>query len=270
MEPEPRLLQLDPAASAPLNHAYGTNGIITALRMSSTDLVAWQEVVVGFNDWPAALAVARGLPGTAMLLNALCLVEEPIAARLPWPTGCPGPVAGEHRVLLLAAPDTLPVLTGWLEQQGGRVVWQSPQGSGRGMPLRELTWNHTTLHWRSHAPEWTYLQMLMPRPEEALITAVRERWGADVHWHLEAVRQQGAPRLAGLPVVRWRGKQDLDALINQCRELGATIFNPHTLTVEDGGLGVIEADQVAAKAAFDPAGLLNPGKLRGWLSRSRG
>jgi hypothetical protein len=40
--------------------------------------------------------------------------------------------------------------------------------------------------------------------------------------------------------------------------------------VEDGGLGVIEADQVAAKARHDPAGLLNPGKLRGWISRSPG
>ena len=36
---------------------------------------------------------------------------------------------------------------------------------------------------------------------------------------------------------------------------------------EDGGLGVIDADQVAAKQRFDPAGLLNPGKLRGWEER---
>jgi FAD/FMN-containing dehydrogenase len=27
---------------------------------------------------------------------------------------------------------------------------------------------------------------------------------------------------------------------------------------------------VAAKAAYDPAGLLNPGKLRGWINRSPG
>lgn len=39
------------------------------------------------------------------------------------------------------------------------------------------------------------------------------------------------------------------------------------ITVEDGGLGVIDADQVAAKQRFDPAGLLNPGKLRGWEER---
>jgi len=33
VEPEPRLLRLDAAASTPLNHAYGTNGILTALRL---------------------------------------------------------------------------------------------------------------------------------------------------------------------------------------------------------------------------------------------
>jgi FAD/FMN-containing dehydrogenase len=52
-----------------------------------------------------------------------------------------------------------------------------------------------------------------------------------------------------------------------CQELGAFVFNHHVITAEDGGLGVVDADQVAAKAAYDPAGLLNPGKLRGWLER---
>jgi len=33
-------------------------------------------------------------------------------------------------------------------------------------------------------------------------------------------------------------------------------------------MGQIDPAQVAAKAAFDPAGLLNPGKLRGWLERA--
>ena len=35
---------------------------------------------------------------------------------------------------------------------------------------------------------------------------------------------------------------------------GRVIFNPHVLTVEGGGLGVIDGDQVAAKHNFDPAG----------------
>ena len=41
-------------------------------------------------------------------------------------------------------------------------------------------------------------------------------------------------------------------LISDCKELGAILFNPHVLTVEDGGLGVVDVDQVDAKVRFDP------------------
>ncbi len=267
LEAEPRLLRLDAAASAALNHAYGTNGIITALRLASSEAVAWQQLVVGFSRWEAALEASLQLPTTALLLNALCLLEAPVAARMPWPAGCPAADSGEHRLLLHAAPDTLELLPGWLAARGGQLRWQGSRperGRGRGLPLGELTWNHTTLHWRAQAPDWTYLQLLLPRPEAPLLEAVRQRWGTDVLWHLEAVRYQGAPRLTALPLVRWQGPQAMDDLVAHCRELGAVPFNPHVITVEDGGLGVVDADQVAAKAAYDPAGLMNPGKLRGW------
>ena len=41
--------------------------------------------------------------------------------------------------------------------------------------------------------------------------------------------------------------------------------NPHVITVEEGGLGIVDGDQVAAKGRHDPSGLLNPGKLKGWI-----
>ncbi|MCP9941654.1 FAD-binding oxidoreductase [Cyanobium sp. ATX 6E8] len=266
LEPEPRLLQLDAAASAPLNHAYGTNGILTALRLPTTEAVAWQQLVVGFAQWDRALAAAQALPATALQLNAITLLEAPLAQPLPWPAGCPAPDGEEHRLLLLAAPDALAVLPDWLAARGGALRWQAPQGQSRGLPLRELSWNHTTLHWRTQHKGWTYLQMLLPQPEGPCLERLRGQWGDDLLWHLEAVKQQGAARLAALPLVRWRGEEALQRLMADCREAGAVLFNPHVLTVEDGGLGVIDADQVAAKAAYDPAGLLNPGKLRGWLS----
>ena len=269
VEPRPRVLQLDAAASQALNHAYGTNGILTALRLPTCEALAWQQLVVGFPQWSEAVAAARDLGASALELNALCLLEAPITEALPWPPACPAP-QGEHRLLLLAAPAALEVLPAWLAARGGQLLWQAPQGESRGLPLRELSWNHTTLHWRSHHPDWTYLQMLLPQPEEPCLAALRDRWGTDLLWHLEGVRHQGAARLACLPLLRWDGPERLAALIDHCRTLGAFIFNPHVLTVEDGGLGVIDADQVAAKAAHDPAGLLNPGKLRGWLERQHG
>ncbi len=266
LEPEPRLLQLDAAASRGLNHAYGTNGILTAVTVPTAAAVAWQQLVVEFATWEGAVAAAQILPATALLLQSLCLLEERAARLLPSPAGCPAPAG--HRLLLLAAPDALPALDPLLGDLGGRLRWQAAEGESRGLPLRELSWNHTTLHARAHDPGWTYLQMLLPQPERPALETLSRRWGDGLLWHLEGVRQQGVQRLAALPLVRWQGATALLELMEQARDLGATLFNPHVFTVEDGGLGVIDADQVASKVAYDPAGLLNPGKLRGWTERS--
>ncbi len=267
VEPEPQLLQLDASASAPLNHAYGTNGILTALRLPTCDAVAWQQLVLGFDDWAQALAALQGLAASALLLNNVTLLEAPVAARLPWPLGCPGAPEGEHRLLLLAAPDSLAAHPQLLSSWGGRLLWQESQAASRGLPLRELCWNHTTLHWRGQQPDWTYLQLLLPHDPRPLLAALRRRWGQELLWHLEAVRQHGEVRLSALPLLRYAGPAALEALIGQCRDLGALVFDPHQITVEEGGLGGIDPAQVAAKARHDPAGLLNPGKLRGWLQR---
>jgi len=267
LEPQPRLLQLDSAAANAINHAYGCNGIITALTMASAAAVPWIQLVLEFASWEQALAAAQHLPALALLLQSLCLLEAPVAALLPWPQGCPAATGQGHRLLLLAAPDALPVLESLLPELGGVVLWQAPQGQSRGIPLRELTWNHTTLHARAQEHQFTYLQLLLPQPEGPALTALRQRWGDAVLWHLEGVRGFGQQRLACLPLVRWRGREALQQLIDQALELGCVLFNPHAITVEEGGLGTVDADQVAAKAAYDPAGLLNPGKLRGWWER---
>ena len=266
VEAEPKLLQLDAQHSEPLNHAYGCNGILTALRLPTCAAVDWVQLVAGFADWDGALAAAQAMGRSALELNSLCLLEDEVARAMPWPTGC-GEAAGEHRLLLLAAPAAMEVLPGLISKLGGQLLWAQPQSQSRGIPLRELGWNHTTLHWRANHDGWTYLQLLLPQPEGPCLAELRRRWGESIVWHLEGVRNQGAPRLACLPLVRWQGAERLGQLIDDCRSLGAFLFNPHVLNVEDGGLGVIDADQVAAKAAHDPAGLLNPGKLRGWLER---
>jgi FAD/FMN-containing dehydrogenase len=267
VEPEPRVLRLEGAACDPLNHAYGTNGILTALRLATTEAVGWWQLVVGFSDGEQALEAAREMPCTAFLLQELCLLEAPLAAAMPWPAGCPSPASGEVRLLLLLAPDAVAMAVPWLALRGGQVVWQEPEAASRGGGLRELTWNHTTLHWRARHPEWTYLQLLLPQPEGPFLTRLRARWSDRLHWHLEAVRQSGACRLAGIPVLLDQGMGPLQDLMAACQEAGAVLFDPHVITVEDGGLGVIDAGQVACKQELDPAGWLNPGKLRGWWQR---
>ena len=134
--------------------------------------------------------------------------------------------------------------------------------------INEVVWNHTTLQMRARDKSWTYLQMLLPLDNELnLINSIRREFGKNILWHIEAVAQQGAPRLAALPVVKWTNEIEILKIIDRCKSMGAIIFNPHVLTVEDGGLGVIDADQVKAKLKYDPKGLLNPGKLKGWETK---
>jgi hypothetical protein len=167
-------------------------------------------------------------------------------------------------LLLLVAPDGVSTIERLASSVQAQVQVLGPEDNNQGNGLRELSWNHTTLHLRNHDPNWTYLQMLLPQPERVCMEALQQRWGEDLVWHLEAVRQQGAFRLAALPVVYWRGEKALQDLIDDCLAQGAFVFNPHVLTVEGGGLGVIDGDQVAAKHRHDPDGLLNPGKLGGF------
>ena len=262
LEAEARRLQLDITEAEALNHAYGTNGIITALSLATAPAVNWHQVSLDCDSWAAAVELLQRCACSAIALHLGTLLEAPLLQHLPaWS----GPATDRHRLLLLVAPDGLLSLSRLARDAGAVLHDLGPEDLSGGNGLRELSWNHTTLHMRAADSSWTYLQMLLPQPELPAMQALKQRWGDTLIWHLEVVRQQGAQRLAALPLVRWDGADQLERLMQDCRDAGAVLFNPHVLTVEDGGLGVVDGDQVAAKQRFDPAGLLNPGKLRGWI-----
>ena len=262
MEEQPQTLHLDADAAEALNHAYGTNGIITALTLATAPAVAWQEVAIDCGDWLQAVKLMQCCARSAVDLYLCSLLEKAIVEHIPNWSGC---FQNQHRLLLLVAPDGVTTIERLAKAAGAVFNLLGTENKRSGNGIRELTWNHTTLHMRSVDPEWTYLQMLLPQPEPETIDFLNSRWSHDLLWHLEAVCQQGVQRLAALPLVRWRGPDSLENLMNDCRDVGAVLFNPHVITVEDGGLGVINVDQVETKRRFDPNGLLNPGKLRGWV-----
>ena len=256
--------RLDEIEAEALNHSYGTNGVITALTLSTAPAVNWHQVCLDCADWADAVALLLACGRSAVSLQLATALEASVLDRLPdWS----GPADGRHRLLLLVAPDGIGSLQRLAADAGAELHDLGAEDLNGGNGLRELSWNHTTLHMRASEPGWTYLQMLLPQPELPVMQTLRNRWGDDLRWHLELVKQQGSVRVAALPLVRWRGAALLEQLIDDCRGHGAVVFNPHVITVEDGGLGVIDGDQVAAKRRFDPKGLMNPGKLRGWLER---
>ena len=260
-EDSPRKLELNANNSEALNHAYGTNGIITALTLTTAPAIEWQQIVVDCFDWNQAVILLSKFNTAALELYLGTLLEKEIVNCLPHWSGKP---SGKHRILLLVSPDGVSTVKRIAKSTGAGFDNLGPENLKAGTGLRELSWNHTTLHMRGIDPDWTYLQMLLPQPESEMMKKLKSEWGSNLLWHLECVRQNGVQRLASLPLVRWQGEEAMDRLINRCKELGAVIFNPHTITVEDGGLGVIDSDQVQAKSNYDPKGILNPGKLKGW------
>ncbi len=263
-EDPPRKLELDAKNSEAINHAYGTNGIITALRLSTAPYVEWQQIVVDCEELNQAVDLLNAFHSAAIELYLGTLLEKEIIHCLPHWSGKP---KGKHRILLLVSQDGVSTIERLSKLADADFYDLGAENLSAGTGLRELTWNHTTLHMRGLDPNWTYLQMLLPQPELKMMKKLKSVWGSNLLWHLECVRQNGVQRLASLPVVKWQGEKAMNDLITQCKELGAVVFNPHTVTVEGGGLGVIDSDQVQAKCNYDPKGILNPGKLEGWIKK---
>ena len=260
MEENPKLLKLDAKESEPLNHAYGTNGIITSLIISTDVKHHWYSLIIDCRNLEEAVEILKTCTSSAINLRLGTILEKSIVEQMPlWLKGNKG-----HKLLIQATPcgiNTIQLISKKYNTEF-HILGKEDDLENK---ITDLVWNHTTLQMRAKDKDWTYLQMLLPFNKEIeLINSLREKIGNKLLWHIEAVSQQGIPRLAALPVLKWTNLEELNQIIYECKKLGAIIFNPHVLTVEGGGLGVIDSDQIKAKLKYDKKGLLNPGKLEGW------
>ena len=258
---EAKLLKFDAEESEPLNHAYGTNGIITSLLISTDIRRRWHSIVIDCQEFEKTIDILKTFTSSAIELKLGTILEKDIVEQMPtWFKG----KSVSNKILIqstLGGVKTIELICKKYKVKSELLGEEENLLNG----ISEVVWNHTTLHMRAKDKNWTYLQMLLPLNNELeLINFLRKKWGKKILWHIEAVSQQGVPRLAALPVLKWNGSEELNEIMDDCKKLGAFIFNPHVLTVEGGGLGVVDSDQVKAKLKFDPKGLLNPGKLEGW------
>ena len=131
--------------------------------------------------------------------------------------------------------------------------------------ITDYTWNHTTLQVLKVDRGWTYLQVAYPQPfDPAIIDRHIERFGGDVLQHQEFARMHGEYAAFALLLVRWKGTAHQYEIIRSIESDGCVIFNPHVVTIEDGGMKTIDTAQIDFKKRADPLGLMNPGKTRGW------
>ncbi|MEM7044446.1 MAG: FAD-binding oxidoreductase [Pseudomonadota bacterium] len=267
MEAEPRVLELEGRDIQKVNHAYGTNGVITELAMPLAPAYDWVDIIVGFDDFMDAVRFADALAHEDGILKKLIApLAAPIGERYFRPLQSRIP-KGQSLVLLMIADIAMADFSDVLGDWPGTVLLQrkASDPKRKSLPIYELSWNHTTLHALKIDPTITYLQVLYP-PGEHLdrVQHMHETFGEEVMSHLEFVRFGGKIACFGLPLVAFTSEERLDEIIRYHEDNGCPIFNPHAFTLEEGGMKAIDRTQLVFKREADPKGLLNPGKMLGF------
>jgi FAD/FMN-containing dehydrogenase len=265
MQDEPQVIALRGDEVQKVNHAYGTNGIITELEIPLGPAYPWAEVIVTFPNFMTAARFGQALSDADGLIKKLvCICAAPIpnyftALRnvIPADSHC--------ALLMIAEPCIEPFLDLVREFQGTVCYQKTAQEASKGVAIAEFTWNHTTLLARSIDPTLTYLQTLFPNDADLkLVEHMYHHFGDEVMMHLEFLRVNGSARPAALQIVRYTTRDRLFEIIKYHEDHGAFIANPHTYILEDGGRKTVDHTQLEFKKQVDPYGLLNPGKMRGW------
>lgn len=269
LEETPRVIELRGEAAQRINHAYGTNGIITALEMPLAPLWRWIDVVVAFDDFLDAVAFGHRI---ALADGVVKKVLAPVTWPLPSYFGALRPHCPDGRHLLLAMVAE-PSLESFKDLLAGRgtITLETPTDDSPGkVPLYEYTWNHTTLQVLKTDRSVTYLQCLYPHDRLLEKAAqMRSLFPDEALQHFEFIRFNGNVTASGLPVVRFSTAERLNEIIRLHEDHDVGIANPHVYTIEDGSrYKKAEADQLGFKYEADPFGLLNPGKMRSFAART--
>lgn len=269
VEREPRVIELWGDDIQKVHHAYGTNGIITEIELALSPAVTWLHCIALFPTYRAVLdlGVAASRPDlNTFLLSAVDARFAPFYPML----GHHFP-AGQHAMFAMVAPDSLALFEHLVKQHGGRVSLAQTEADldAAGLPpVYECAYNHTTLQALKMDRSWTYLQVAYAQPfDPAVVDRHMQVFGDEMYQHHEFARMHGQYATFSLPLVRWSSASRMNDIIREIESRdGCLVFNPHVLTIEDGGMKTIDTAQIDFKRRADPMGLMNPGKTRGWTA----
>ena len=264
MKDEPQVIELQGDEVQKVLHAYGTTGIITELEIPLAPAYPWREIIVVFDEFMTAARFGQSLSDSDGIVKKLVSIHSaPIPSYftalqhyLP---------EGKHCALLMVSEYDFEPFQDLVAEYRGEITYsKSPVEASKGTSLLEFTWNHTTLHARNINPNLTYLQTFYMTLER--VEHMYHHFGDEAMIHLEFLRAGGKAIPGGLQLIRYTTEERLSEIIRYHEEQGAFIANPHVYTIEDGGDKQIDKDKVAFKGQVDPYGLLNPGKMRGFVS----
>ncbi len=268
IEANPRVLELRGDDVNLVHHAYGVNGLITEVELPLAPAHEWLDTIVVFDAFERAAAFGMALASSDGVLKKLVSVHA-------WPI--PGYFKllktylpeGKAAALLMIGAETREAFEALAREHGGTVTLCVPEASlgaagGKGTPLYEFTWGHTTMHALRADRTLTYLVCIFPREDPlGAIERVHAKLGAEVPLHLEFKRFDGYLTAEGVPLFRYQGFEQLTRLYQEFEAEGVRIANAHTFLLQNGGMKSLDAAQIDFKRAVDPQLLMNPGKIAG-------
>ena len=269
MEETPRVLDLVGEDISKAAHAYGVNGVIVEVEMPADPSTDWVDVMIGVDTFDNSCRLALQIGEDATIDKRMLSNFESAIPMAYFLRHRRFFVEGEALLAVTVSRATVERLVEVVEAyEGARIALRYDQlEEGLKLPAAfELAWNHTTLRALRVDPTITYLQMLVPRPVMFEKQAeVKARFGDEVLLHYEFTRFDGVVAPVALPIVRHTTNERLEEIIQILeQELGLPVFNPHRVTLEEGGMKKTNPVQLEFKKQADPKGLLNPGKMIAW------
>lgn len=269
LEAEPRVIELIGEDIFKAAHAYGVNGVITEIEIPVDPAMDWVDALIGVEDFEAANRLALALGNDEALdLRMLSSFESEIPA-LYFNRYAEFVAEGEAVLAVIVARESLARLAEIVAATPGAALrFRADEYNGeRRLPsVYEYAWNHTTLRALKADPSITYLQMMLPQDDLFGATRrLKEAFGDALVLHSEFTRFSGVVSAVTMPILHFTTEEALEALILRLEsEFGVTVFNPHRVTLEEGGMKKTDPAQLAFKRETDPKGLLNPGKMIAW------
>ncbi|MDY6996500.1 MAG: FAD-binding oxidoreductase [Actinomycetota bacterium] len=231
-------------------HAYGTTGIITGARVRTAARRERTVLFAAFDTLGAATRAGRKLMDLPVAPRAISVDDRAV-----WETFIAHD--GHDGAVLLRAMlevGTVEEAQSIIEAAGGRVTAVDDAAV---RPMMSSVYNHSTLRAYRSDRGLAAVQIRGPAIVEHEKAVRATLPGARIHLDGNAPRRYGKG-FSGLLLSTWVDDDTLAAGIAALRELGVVVVNPHTWLV--GSHGGLDGYRAAA-AAFDPRGLLNPGKL---------
>jgi FAD/FMN-containing dehydrogenase len=270
MEAEPRTLRHEGDAVHAVMHSWGTNGIITRIWLRLTPAVDWAQCALSFPSFDAAYEFTERIAYDGAWMKRLATVfESPIPSFFTPIKALTRP--DQSLAFFLIAATQLDALTQEARQAGAEITLAAPYLGLRTQPLlSDYTWNHTTLWAMKADPAYTYLQCGFNRSDaRAQLKTLKDEYGPDFLHHMEFMKIGTGDVIPGaIPVVRFSTPERLNEMIEFCRGIGVSVANPHSNHVEGGGRYRPDNIQLQTKRLYDPANLLNPGKMASFTDAS--